>query len=202
MDPSTDTIHRSGSDDIGTAAYTLVRKLEVLLLAKSSGNAVDNAHDAAVDAVLAYLARPALYDPAREVPLEAFLFLIAKRRLQNRSRADHRRRRREWAWARERDRMGTCPAEAMADAPPRIELNRLGAALQLDAAQRAAASSWLAGERRTAQIAEILGLTALSCEERRAVVKRFKDRIAAWIRRHGRRASFPRSTPAGEMRER
>ena len=100
--------------------------------------AIDDAalHDAAVDAVIHYLRHPSLFDDRRGVPLEAFLYGIAHRKLRDRFKADAARRQREHEWGRQttvapRDPEAQavaadlrCRLETLADTPAEIRAVR------------------------------------------------------------------------------
>jgi DNA-directed RNA polymerase specialized sigma24 family protein len=139
--------------------------------------------DAAEDALVEYAARPTRFDPARGIPLEAYLLRAASRNLINRLDAERRRKAREDQYAQQ-----TAINEAIRERPEphssylgRIEFVLSGAESD---AEKCAMKLWLKGERQTRAFAEALGLGDLPAEEQRIEVKRFKDRI---VKRLGRR---------------
>lgn len=145
-----------------------------------------DAHDltaAAGDAVLALIKKPAIYDPTRS-PLSAYLWLIASRRLSNRSATEARHYRGRIPWdGVELDvaARNTPPDEAAFDV---VEWQPLIAALcEVDAR---VFELMRGGERSTAAYAEVLGLAHLGESDRRAEVKRAKDRILMRLKRAAR----------------
>lgn len=145
----------------------------------------DAANDAAVDALLHYFSQPDRFDPSRGVPLEGFLHVIARRRLLNALRHSAARTR----WESEH-------AALHSSASPRLEsyslitiqqgVERALVAANLGTCDRIALSRWLDGED-TSAIAKALEVSNLSIEEQRREVKRFKDRIKAYLRRWSQR---------------
>jgi DNA-directed RNA polymerase specialized sigma24 family protein len=139
----------------------------------------DVVNDAAEDALIEYFARPGRFDQTRGIPLDGFLFVIARRRLMNQLRSTTSR------LQRERDYAASC---SFVIAPPQLEnaraqmiSARIESVISNDV-ERAAIRRWLSGQPDTA-IAAALGLTALTESAMRQEVKRFKDRVRARLRR-------------------
>jgi RNA polymerase sigma-70 factor, ECF subfamily len=163
-----------------SAADGIVMELMPLLersLCRSFRNATrDAVIDAVEDALIEYLAHPHRFDPGRGVPLHAYLRLAAARNLQNRLRSDVRRHVREQEYAAE-------IARRSKECVPHLAPGKRVAILPCDRFEIAAARAWLAGERRTEQLAKLLGASELVDSEQRRTVKRFKDRLLKRIER-------------------
>jgi len=140
----------------------------------------DDLAAAAGDAVLAFLKRPAAYDPDR-LPLANYLLLIAKRRLLTRLDAERRHHAGRIPWdCVELEVAGR--NEEGADDTPDLDAPELAAVRSqfTDVEQRV----WQLmrnGGRRTEEFAEVLGLAG--DPEAAAHVKRVKDRILARLKR-------------------
>ena len=151
--------------------------------------------EAALEALFNYLNAPHAYDPSRG-RLERYLFWSAHRDLQNLLDREGRQRLRH---TRSLDRveldaaggkwtLGEGIADPRADpgrwldeVDPRL-LAEIAAALP-DEGDRRVLALIVAGERRTAPFAALLGLGGLAPDEQRRRVKRVKDRILARVRR-------------------
>jgi DNA-directed RNA polymerase specialized sigma24 family protein len=174
-------------------AQSLLPVLHTRLRSTFPSSDDDTAHDAAVDALVEYFRRPNRFDPARGIPLDRFLYMVARRRLLNRLRNASARIRRESDYAvssplivlqpdlsETRETFGLIIAEASNDS------------------ERAALRCWLSGGHHTAMAAE-LGLAHLTETAQQLEVKRFKDRIRARLRRRGR---LPRRLHSAEVAQR
>jgi RNA polymerase sigma-70 factor (ECF subfamily) len=145
----------------------------------------EDAHDAAIDAVLLYLEQPERYDRQRG-RLSAYLVQIARNRAVDRYRSKTARARREQDFA---------DVVELRDVPPNEKLERgMEAALALkrlekyDLTERDQSALGLIfqGERSTRRLAEVLGLDSLPEDEMRREVKRHRDRLMKLLERLGK----------------
>jgi DNA-directed RNA polymerase specialized sigma24 family protein len=131
--------------------------------------------DAVEDAIVHYTLKPNSYDPARGVPVFAFLYLAARRNLIDAIKVERRRRHREQDYA------DTIPEKGLDHWVGRHNRPLVAVYRDLHAcskvAEREALRVWFAGEHRTGPIATALGLAALPPGHQQKAVKRFKDRI-------------------------
>jgi RNA polymerase sigma-70 factor (ECF subfamily) len=146
--------------------------------------------DGVVDAVLDYCARPAQFDPARDVPLDRFLANAGWRNVQNLLTAETRRKQRE-------RKVGSKKREADVALDPvarNIRQEELQELNEKEAAMVAALDNpkdkeilklKLDGVRDTASFARVLGITHLPVARQQEEVKRHKDRIIRFLRRKG-----------------
>jgi hypothetical protein len=151
--------------------------------------------DAAEQAIMDLIRRPASYNPERQ-QLTAYLRMAATADLRNLLRREKRyhRRRRDWEsvehstepgkyLGREDDpALRLCIAEAEAEARARVPDSVWAS---LIAAERRALELLLQGERRTEVFAQECGLAHLAKAEREREVKRLKDRVKARVKRAG-----------------
>lgn len=161
------------------AAY-LLRRVRRLLKRRMPGLDLAIVNDAVEDAILGYLQRPELYKPSCS-RLDTFILLAARRDALNMIRRLQCRHRAEGIAASMQPRLyqmdevglfaGRCPAV----------VDWLGVA-RTDA-ERAFLKARLAGERRTRQLACILGLSTNDPLEERRLVKRTRDRLHLRFRR-------------------
>lgn len=135
--------------------------------------------DAAEDALLEYFARPGRFDASRGVPLDRFLFLVARRRLMNLLRNAAARAR--WERNYVLSTASVSPDAEFTKAQTQDHWAPILAAA-VDDSERAALTCWLLGHGDAA-IAAALGHTQLTASLRRLEVKRFKDRVRARVRR-------------------
>jgi CheY-like chemotaxis protein len=138
--------------------------------------------DAATDACLEYAANPARFDRFRSASIVDFVYLIARRNLANRVRAEIALKNREVRYA----------GEQMVFLPPRlpirgsdVDLWASVSALTIHPRERRAAELWLDDAGNDA-IAEALGVGHLAQEDRRREAKRFKDRLLKRLSRYFR----------------
>jgi DNA-binding response OmpR family regulator len=138
--------------------------------------------DAATDACLEYAANPARFDRSRNASIVDFVYLIARRNLANRVRAEIALKHREVRYAEEQ----------MAFLHPRLpirgsDINLCAAmsTLTTDPRERRAAELWLDDAGNDA-IAEALGVGHWAQEDRRREAKRFKDRLLKRLSRYFR----------------
>jgi RNA polymerase sigma-70 factor (ECF subfamily) len=137
--------------------------------------------DAATDACLEYGANPARFDTSRGSLID-YVYLIARRNLANRLRAESARKARETRYASEQPcyfspdissgRSDICLWEAVS-------------AVIIDSRERRAMEQWLDAASDDA-IAEALGVGHLAPEDRRREIRRFKDRLLKRLSRYFR----------------
>lgn len=129
--------------------------------------------EAVEDAILAYEREPSNFHPDRS-PLIPYLVRVASHDLLDRIRTDNRRSVREAEYAaflRSQPRTSEAPHPDCSMIPVLARV-----AFRRGEPDRDAIRAWLEGERRTAVLAEALGLANLPVVDQRAEVKRFKDR--------------------------
>lgn len=143
---------------------------------------------AAGDSLLAFLKRPARYDPGRS-PLPAFLRLIARRKLSHLLAAGRRHRAGRIPWdAVEDDLPGRNP-EGAGDDLPGLDAPGVKAAIDdLSGDDRVVWELMLDGESKTPVFAAALGLADRPAAEQAAAVYRVKDRIKQRLKRAGRKS--------------
>ncbi len=145
--------------------------------------------DACVDAILAYLARPGRYVLRPGVLPGTVVGVWAGRRVLSRLRTIRRSGRHVEVPLDDSvaDTL-TVDAQLGPDEPPRPPAAELLAAIR-DPRDRHLLACRLAGERRSAVLAEVLGVGHLEAVDRRREVKRAEDRIRRalqrWRRRNG-----------------
>lgn len=135
------------------------------------------------DAFLEYARAPGRMDLSRGVPLERCLMPAASRNLANLLQSERRRKVREAAYALRLPRhplLSEPNAIATADRS-RTRQQILGVAVT--PAERRALVLMLRGERATAVLAQVLGLSDLSPSEQHHQVKLFKLRMVKRLRR-------------------
>jgi RNA polymerase sigma-70 factor (ECF subfamily) len=138
--------------------------------------------DATTDACLEYGANPVRFDASRNSSIVDFVYLIARRNLANRLRAETSLKDREARYAREQTMV----------LPPVLQTGRSDmdlwaclSAVTLDSREHRAVELWL-DEAGNDAIAEALGFGHLPSEDRRREVKRFKDRLLKRLSRYFR----------------
>ena len=131
----------------------------------------DFAIDATTDACLEYAARPSRFDLSRSQSIVRFLFLIARRNLSDRLRAEAALKRREARYVAEQ-------AVNSGFNAVRYEIDIWACIVQVtnQPGERRAAQLWLDGATNDS-IAQALGHSALPVQDRRLEVRRFKDRV-------------------------
>lgn len=140
----------------------------------------DFAMDAAIDASLEYGAHPARFDSSRTSSVVDFVYMIARRNLSDRLRAESSIKDREARYAREQT--GSC----LPDRETRrsdVELWAWLSAVTSDSRECRAAKLWL-DQAGSLTIAEALGVGHLPPEEQRREAKRFKDRLLKRLSRY------------------
>lgn len=142
--------------------------------------------EAAEDAFLDYVRRPARFDLGRGVALEEYLFLAACRNVVDRQRSDVRRRVREAEYARRTlDEPRLTEAEAFEIRHDReVLLSRLAdSGVVAGEAELRALRLLLNGERSPEAWAQVLELAGQPPEERRRALRRLKDGLLKRLRR-------------------
>jgi len=146
----------------------------------------DDAHDSAIDALLAYLEEPSRYAVGRG-RLSTYLMDIAKKRAIDRVRSQSATKRREEAYAAVVELQAPDPKEQMEVAIEARELWQKVEASVLEERDRQAIKLILVGERSAESFAEALGLTTTSPLEVRRQVKQHRDRLLKVLERLGAR---------------
>lgn len=152
----------------------------------------DDAHDSAIDALLAYLKAPERYD-RRRARLSTYLIHAARRRAMDRRRSNEARSRRDREFADTLDLQSRNPRDVL-DA--KVEAGRAAELLQtvrLEERELQFLQLVLQGEGSTEKLAEALGKGSLPDLERRREVKRHRDRLMKLLERLGREHSHDRS---------
>lgn len=143
--------------------------------------------DAATDALLSYVKRPAQYDPSKR-GLLGYLVMAAEGDLKNALAKIKRRRAHEIAVDDvELRRFGGKDVPRVADADVELaakEMATKDAALFTDLRDREAAMLIRTRERSTQAFVELWKLQGLARDEQRREVKRRKDRIKKVLERH------------------
>ena len=153
-------------------------------VARDLGCAEDDAHDAAIDAVYAYLDDPVRYQAERG-RLATFLSNIAKKRAIDSLRSQSSGAEREKKFAQAIELSTPAPNAQMED---EVEARRIWEMIEATVTEerdRDALQLILAGERSTATLAGALGLSVLPDLDRRREVKRNRDRLLKILERLG-----------------
>jgi CheY-like chemotaxis protein len=138
--------------------------------------------DAVMDACLEYGANPAKFDPSRHSSIVEFVYLIARRNLADRLRAESTRKNRELRYAREQTVvLPPDPDRGRSD----IDVWAAVSTVTIDSRERRAVELWLDGAGNDG-IADALGVGHLCAGERQREVKRFKDRLVKRLSRYVR----------------
>ena len=145
----------------------------------------DFTFDAVTDACLEYAGNPARFDPSLSASIVDFLYLIARRNLADRVRAEIALKNRELRYAGEQ--MVTLLPERQAGRSA-IDLSASLLAVTIDSLERRAVQLWLDDAANDA-IAAALGYAQVDHEKQRREVKRFKDRLLKRLSRYFRRLS-------------
>jgi hypothetical protein len=136
-----------------------------------------NAATAASDSLLDFFSHPDRYN-ADLLPLDAFLRLIAKRKLAKIERSERRRRRHEVPVASLPERVEPCDPQVS-----QFRRVRLLFRVCQTEAERVFFRSRLRGESRPCELAEIMGLAGLDEEQQRRERRRMLERIRMRVRR-------------------
>ena len=148
----------------------------------------DLLRDAASDALISYIKRPAQFEPTKR-GLLGFLVMSAEGDLRNALAKTTRRKVREIS-IEDVELLGAGRKESLEtpDLEDRLEAQRMRVrvlALFEDPKDREAVELLIEGERSTAVFAKVWHLDHLSPKEQASHVKRHKDRIKKMLRRHG-----------------
>jgi RNA polymerase sigma-70 factor, ECF subfamily len=156
------------------------------VLRKDLGCEGDLAYDSAVDAVFGYLRAPIQFE-ASLGRLCTYLTRIAKNRAVDRLRSATSSAARDLAFASAVELGRSSPKELLVNAVQAREVwDHIEAGVS-DARDRAALRLILEGERETATLAEVLGLSALPLDDQRQQVKRERDRLMKTLERLGKK---------------
>jgi RNA polymerase sigma-70 factor, ECF subfamily len=161
--------------------------MPLLLNALTRGKTCDpeDAHDSAIDAVLFYLEHPGRYERHRG-RLSTYLMQAARKRAVDRHRSHTARARREQGFASVVELQAVPPKEKLERGMEvALVLKRLEK-YDINQGDQAVLRLILQGERSTRQLAEVLGLDALSEDEMRREVKRHRDRLMKLLERLGK----------------
>lgn len=148
----------------------------------------DDAHDSAIDAILAYVEQPTRYSSGKG-RLATYLMDIAKKRAIDRIRSRTSTQRREEGYAAVVELQAANPKEKLEVAVEAKELWRKVETAVPDERDRQAIKLILAGERSAEAFAEALGITATSALDVRRQVKQHRDRLVKVLERLGERMS-------------
>jgi len=188
--PYIQNLHQKLSAGDPTASQELAQILLPLLIRQLSKifPMVDKdiISDGVTDAFLEYCIKPESFDPGKNVPVDRFLLMAARRNVSNVLRSEKRRRDREEKYAREEfvelaDFAGNTIGEGR-NSDARKLSHLLG--LLDDPKDKQILRLKLAGERHTEAFSKVLGISDLPVEVQRKEVKRAKDRIEKILRRH------------------
>lgn len=136
---------------------------------------------AAGNAVLAFLKHPARFDPSRS-SVRGFLVMIAKRRMSNALASERRHHADRIPW--DSVELDAADRNEVEDDPPSFDDPRLQPEIaRLSDVERAVFDLMRRGERDSELFATAMGLSERTVEERRAEVKRMKDKILARLKR-------------------
>src|SRR5437899_7055622 len=172
-------------DPVASAdAYECFMDPLVAALRYDLGCTEDEAHDSAVDALLAYLENALEYKSDRG-RLSSYLTDIAKKRAIDRLRSRTATVDREKAYAADVELRAANPKERMDEAVEVREAWRKVEDQVPSERDRRALRLILAGERSTGKLAEALELSDLPLTERRHAVKRHRDRLLKTLQRLG-----------------
>jgi CheY-like chemotaxis protein len=144
----------------------------------------DWVHDAVQDALLEYMARCGRYDRTRGVPLRAFMIIAAKRNLLNRIDSEQRR----GAYKANPPRPMVLAVRPTIERRIDIRRSLLRVAAFLDRVERSVLRAMLLGECSSEELARTADVEHLIPVERRASVRRIKNRIFQRLRRLGQRS--------------
>lgn len=142
----------------------------------------DLVESAAIDGLLAFLRRPAAYDPAR-LPLPAYLRMIARRRLSNLLKSEGRHHAGRIPWNAVELHLPDRNDPVDDDSPSPVSPEQQAVLDGLSEVERQVLELVLANERRTPIFATVLGIADRPAGEQEREVKRAKDRIKARLKR-------------------
>lgn len=152
---------------------------------------LDDAKDAATDALIAYLQNPSAYVSQGEASLFTYLLRIAQRRAIDCIRRK-KRHKEIFPVSVEEVELESIESEddfekteAALDATTII--NRFGTTIVKNAVEEELLRLHLASEKSTDRYAEVLGINNRPIEEQRALVKRHRDRLERRLMRIGER---------------
>ncbi|WP_141326354.1 RNA polymerase sigma factor [Myxococcus sp. AB025B] len=145
----------------------------------------EEAWDAVVDVIYAYLAHPERYVPQKS-RLSTYLREAAKKKLTDRYRSRVARTHREQDYGTVFELRTRAPNESLeVTVEARLAVRRIDHA-RLPERDRVFLGLVLQGEGSTRVLAQAMGLPPMSDEDRKRRVKRNRDRLMKWLRRFGK----------------
>jgi hypothetical protein len=153
-------------------------------------------HDAVVEAIMAYLDEPALFDRTKGLTVRAFVYRNAHQKLCNNIHSAQCRRTRESRWASEQkvqDALALQHSLAEIGAQPELypleTLQAIASRAAKNGEERQCLSLLLHGETDSCAYAKALGVSGANCVWQRQAVKRVTDRLKARLRRMAARGN-------------
>jgi succinate dehydrogenase flavin-adding protein (antitoxin of CptAB toxin-antitoxin module) len=145
--------------------------------------------DGVVDALLDFCARPKQYDAEQGVPWDRFLAVAARRNVDDHLRSESRRKRREEKVGRGKKEADVALDPAAANIIQEVneqqsQKNQELLDLLSDPKDREFLFLKMQGERKAEVFARVLEITHLSMDAQRKEIKRRKDRIQHFVKRH------------------
>ncbi len=153
------------------------------------GYDVDVARDAALEAVLAYRAKPERYDP-RKVHLFTYIMGVAKHKAVDRWRSLQAEGQREKKQG-DVELLRRTPKDSMEQMETYVRVRQLVDMLEegglLDERDQAVLRLFLIEEKSTDEVAKVLRLPPMSKEDRQREAKRHRDRLMKLLERFGKK---------------
>jgi RNA polymerase sigma-70 factor (ECF subfamily) len=153
------------------------------------GYDVDVARDAALEAVLAYRAKPERYDP-RKVHLFTYIMGVAKHKAVDRWRSIQAEGQREKKQG-DVELLRRTPKDSMEQMETYVRVRQLVDLLEegglLDERDQAVLRLFLIEEKSTDEVAKVLRLPPMSKEDRQREAKRHRDRLMKLLERFGKK---------------
>ncbi len=154
-----------------------------------TGYDVDVARDAALEAVLAYRAKPERYDP-RKVHLFTYIMGVAKHKAVDRWRSLQAEGQREKKQG-DVELLRRTPKDSMEQMETYVRVRQLVDMLEegglLDERDQAVLRLFLIEEKSTDEVAKVLRLPPMSKEDRQREAKRHRDRLMKLLERFGKK---------------
>ncbi|MCP3064884.1 sigma-70 family RNA polymerase sigma factor [Myxococcus sp. K38C18041901] len=145
----------------------------------------EQAWDAVIDVIYAYLAHPERYIPERS-RLSTYLSEAAKKKLFDGYRSREARTRREREFGTVFELCARAPKESLeVTVEARLAVRRIDHA-RLPERDRVFIGLVLQGEGSTHVLARAMGLPPMPDKDRKREVKRNRDRLVKWLRRFGK----------------
>ncbi len=156
---------------------------------EQTGYDVDVARDAALEAVLAYRAKPERYDP-RKVHLFTYIMGVAKHKAVDRWRSLQAEGQREKKQG-DVELLRRTPKDSMEQMETYVRVRQLVDLLEegglLDERDQAVLRLFLIEEKSTDEVAKVLRLPPMSKEDRQREAKRHRDRLMKLLERFGKK---------------